>query len=119
MNLKHCLGPAPLDTDTFLTLLFVQIDDFFQREGTPEARRPGPKAALNRSEVLCLVIFGQWGCFGSERDFSRYASRHVRAAFPDLGAYSQFNRWELSLPPRTGTRGPLVSLPRGSPTRLL
>jgi hypothetical protein len=43
MNLKHYLGPGPLDTNTFLTLLYLEIDDFFQREGPPEARRLGPK----------------------------------------------------------------------------
>jgi hypothetical protein len=92
MQLIPDLSPTPLDTDTFLTVLYVEIDDFFQREGPPEPLRPGRKAALNRSEVLCLSLFGQWGCFSSQRDFWRYASRHLRAAFPGLGARSQFNR---------------------------
>ncbi|MBW0000399.1 MAG: hypothetical protein JO015_14975, partial [Verrucomicrobia bacterium] len=92
LNLTSYLGPAPLDTDTFLTVLYVEIDDFRQREGLGEAPRRGPKPSLSRSEALCLSIFGQWGYFGSEREFFRYASRHLRAAFPGLGAYSPFNR---------------------------
>jgi hypothetical protein len=71
MRLKDARGPAPLDTDAFLTVLYVEIDDFFPRQGPPEARRPGPKPALNRSEVLCLSLFGPWGAFGSERAFWR------------------------------------------------
>lgn len=59
-------GP-PLDPDTFLTLLYVEIDDVFQREGPPEARRPGPQAALNRSEFIwsrapwrCCTCWALW-----------------------------------------------------------
>ena len=61
MNLINELGGWPLDTDTFLTLLYVLIDDFFQHEGPPEARRAGPRPALNRSEVLCLALFARTG----------------------------------------------------------
>jgi len=86
------LKAQALDTDTFLTALYVEIDDFFQREGPPEARRPGPAAALNRSEVLCLALFGRWGTFPSERAFWRYARAHLRPFFPGLGERSPFNR---------------------------
>jgi hypothetical protein len=33
LNLNAYLGPTPLDTDTFLTVLYVEIDDFRQRKG--------------------------------------------------------------------------------------
>ena len=87
-------GAGPLDTDTFLTVLYVTLDDYFQRQGPPERCRPGPKAPLNRSEVLCLALFGRWGCFASERAFWRYAQAHLRPYFPGLGHRSQFNRQE-------------------------
>src|ERR671931_2557130 len=80
-----------LDADTFLTTLYVVIDDFCKAELSWELH-PGPAAALSRSEVLTLAIFGQWQGFGSERGFYRYAQRHLRAAFPTLPAREQFNR---------------------------
>ena len=80
-----------LDADTFLTTLYVVIDDFCKTELPPELH-PGPAAALSRSEVLTLAIFGQWQGFGSERGFYRHARRHLRAAFPTLPAREQFNR---------------------------
>jgi hypothetical protein len=80
-----------VDADTFLTALYVMVDDFDKTHLPPEIR-PGPSAALTRSELLTLAIFGQWQGFGSERGFYRYARRHLRAAFPALPAREQFNR---------------------------
>lgn len=77
--------------DTFLTFLYVLVDDFCKAHLAPE-RRPGPDAALSRSEVVALSVFGQWGVFGSERGFYRYAARRLRGAFPTLPDRSQFNR---------------------------
>ena len=80
-----------LDTDTFLTVLYVMADDFCKRQ--PQHRRaPGPKASLTESEVITLVIFGQWARFRSERDFYRYAQSRLRPAFPTLPRRCQFNR---------------------------
>lgn len=80
-----------LDTDTFLTVLYVMADDFCKRQ--PQHRpTPGPKASLTESEVITLVIFSQWARFRSERDFYRYATSRLRPAFPTLPRRSQFNR---------------------------
>ena len=68
-----------LDTDTFLTQLYAMIDDF-NKTHLPPPVQPGPDASLSRSEVLTLTIFGQWRHFASERDFYRWAQRHLRAA---------------------------------------
>jgi hypothetical protein len=81
-----------MDTDTFLTTLYVMIDDFDQTLAPPEPPHRGPVASLSRSEVITLVLFGQWACFPSERAFYRYALRHLRPAFPRLPARTQFNR---------------------------
>ena len=91
--LHFCLGMerVMLDTETFLTTLYVVVDDFGQAELPPGAR-PGPSAALTRSELLTLAMFGQWQGFGSERGFYRYAQRHLRPAFPTLPTRAQFNR---------------------------
>jgi hypothetical protein len=62
--------------DTFLTTLYVIIDDFCQAQ--PPKRRPGPEASLSESEVITLAIFARCSRFASERDFYRYASGHLR-----------------------------------------
>ena len=77
--------------DTFLTTLYVMVDDFCMLSLPPEPH-PGPQAAQSRSEVVTLALFGQWRGFGSERGFYRYAQRHLRAAFPALPAREQYNR---------------------------
>jgi hypothetical protein len=80
-----------VDVDTFLTTLYVMVDDFCKTSLPPETH-PGPEAALSRSETVTLAIFGQWQGFGSERGFYRYAQRHLRPAFPQLPTREQFNR---------------------------
>src|SRR5579885_1005044 len=79
------------DVDTFLTILYVTVDDFGKSQ-LAAAPRPGPAAALSPSEVITLALFSQWRQFESERAFYRYAARHLRAAFPTLPDRSQFNR---------------------------
>ena len=79
-----------LDTDTFLTILYVLADDFCRCQPPPDCA-PGPKASLTRSEVVTLVTFSQWARFRSERDFYRYAKSQLRSAFPTLPRRSQFN----------------------------
>jgi hypothetical protein len=80
-----------VDVDTFLTLLYVMVDDVCKTFLPAESHR-GPLATLSRSEVVTLAIFGQWQSFGSERGFYRYTQRHLRAAFPQLPTREQFNR---------------------------
>ena len=80
-----------VDVDTFLTTLYVMVDDFC-KTSWPAEPHPGPLATLSRSEVVTLAMFGQWQAFGSERGFYRYAQRHLRAAFPQLPTREQFNR---------------------------
>ena len=79
-----------LDVDTFLTTLYVTVDDFCQSR-TPK-KKPGPEASLCASEVITLSIFARWSRFTSERDFYRYAQTSLTDAFPSLPERSQFNR---------------------------
>src|SRR6266446_438947 len=81
-----------IDVDTFLTTLYVMIDDFCQSSFAQEKHTPGPMASLQCSEVITLAIFGQWVQFSSERAFYRYAEQHLRDAFPQLPDRAQFNR---------------------------
>jgi DDE family transposase len=80
-----------VDPDTFLTTLYVMVDEFCHAQLLPEVH-PGPRASLSRSEVVTLGLFGQWACFQGERAFYRYAHQHLRAAFPTLPHRTQFNR---------------------------
>jgi hypothetical protein len=80
-----------VDPDTFLTTLYVMVDEFCQSH-PPSEMHPGPPASLSRSEVITLGLFGQWACFSSARAFYRYARQHLRAAFPALPHRTQFNR---------------------------
>src|SRR5215213_4467306 len=80
-----------VDVDTFLTALYVMVDDLRQSHRAVRGR-PGPDASLCCSEVITLSIFARWSRFTSERDFYRYAEAHLRAAFPTLPDRSQFNR---------------------------
>ena len=80
-----------IDLDTFLTALYVIADDLL-KEFDPEPPRPGPSPKLTRSEVAALTMVAVCGRFASERDFYRFAQRHLRSAFPTLPDRSQFNR---------------------------
>ena len=92
-----------VDTDTFLTALYVMADDFCKTQSQLPAEadqdeqdnmcsKPGPEPSLYPGEVVCLALFSQFGKFASERDFYRYASRHLLTAFPRLPHRTQFNR---------------------------
>jgi hypothetical protein len=80
-----------MDPDTFLTGLYVFVDEYCKAHPAP-ARGRGRAASLDRSEVVTLALFGQWARFGSERDFYRYADQRLRGAFPGLPNRSQLNR---------------------------
>ena len=70
-----------LDVDTFLTTLYVMVDDFCHSR--PQKQRlSGPDASLSPSEVVTLAIFSRWSRFSSERDFYRYAKGYLQGRFP-------------------------------------
>lgn len=79
-----------LDTDTFLTTLYVAADDFCKTYPMP--RFPGKDPALTPSEALTLALYGQFSKFESERAFYRHATSKLKDAFPTLPHRSQFNR---------------------------
>lgn len=82
------------DLDTFLTVLYVMVDDLCKSQAWQLPSHPGPAPKLSCSEVITLSLFGQWARFASERGFYRFAQRHLRAAFPTLPDRSQFLRQE-------------------------
>jgi hypothetical protein len=80
-----------LDPETFLTELYVLVDDFCKTQAPPD-RRPGPAAGLTTSEVVTLAIYGQASRFPSEHAFHRHASLALRPLFPGLPGRDRFNR---------------------------
>ncbi len=86
-----------MDLETFLVSLYVLIDDWWQAEHLPTARKPGRPPRLTDAEVLTLAVLAQWPRFRSERDFWRFAQAHLRSYFPTLCSQSQFNRRVRSL----------------------
>ena len=85
-----------LDIDTFLTLLYVNVDDFCKEQLPPEPIHPGPPAALCRSETITLSLLAQWARFQSERAFYRFAKERLTHLFPCLPHRSQFSRQQRS-----------------------
>lgn len=81
-----------MDLDSFLTELYVIIDEWWQTQPEAHAALIGRPAHLSTSEVLTLAVLGQWPRWRSERDFWRYADAHLRSAFPRLCSQSQLNR---------------------------
>ena len=79
------------DLDTFLTTVYVVVDDIVKQLPTTPVRR-GPRARLSPGEVVTLAMVAQWKRFPSERAFVRVATRQLRAAFPGMPTRSQLNR---------------------------
>lgn len=48
-----------LDMNTFLTLLYVSVDDFDKAVLPPIAPTPSPDPALTRAKVITLAVAGQ------------------------------------------------------------
>src|SRR5262249_24210528 len=85
-----------LNLETFLTALYVIVDDVYQRQIRVQmAPCGGPPALMSDSEVLCLGLAAQWRSgvpWQSERGIMRYVRKHLRHLFPTLLTQSAFNR---------------------------
>lgn len=81
-----------IDIDTFITTLYVIVDDYCKKFLAPAAKRPGPENKLSCSEVITLSIFGQWSRWRSESDFYRFAKQRLIDAFPSLPDRTNYNR---------------------------
>jgi hypothetical protein len=83
------------DVETFLTEVYVMVDDYFGPGDQAVRPRRGPRPALARSEVVTLALMSQVGRFRSGRDFYRFAEARLRPLFPTLPHRSQFVRQVL------------------------
>lgn len=79
------------DFDTFLVTVYTAVDTLYQQEVAPHLPpRPGPTPRMSDSEVLTLLLIGQWRG-SSERALLRWAEQHLGAYFPGLVSQSAFN----------------------------
>jgi hypothetical protein len=81
-----------MDPDTFVTWLYVAVDDYCKRHLPAERVRRGRHRSLARSEIITLALFGQWAHFRSEGAFYLAVRRHLSSAFPTLPDRTQLNR---------------------------
>jgi hypothetical protein len=84
------------DLETFLTALYVIVDDLDQRHIHPMMPASGgPPVAMSDRDVLCLALAAQWRRgvpWKSERGVLRYVHTHLGHFFPTLLSQSAFNR---------------------------
>ena len=85
-----------LALETFLTALYVIVDDMYQSDIRPQMPAcGGPPALMSESEVLCLGLAAPWRSgvpWRSERGIMRYGHKHLRHWFPTLLTQSAFDR---------------------------
>lgn len=99
-----------LDLDTFLTTVYVTVDELYlEHLAAWKPRRRGKRAELADSEVLTLAILAQWQGRRSERAFLRAALAHWRGYFPRLLSQSAFNRRARDLGGALCQLGPLLA----------
>ena len=81
-----------MDLDTFVTTVYVMVDDHCKAQQIEWPKTHGPLPSLSVSETISLLLLSRWSQFASDRAFYRFAWRHLRAAFPTLPDASQWNR---------------------------
>lgn len=133
-----------MDTDTFVTALYVLVDDTLNPNPTSRPNKRGRPGYLTASELVTVMLLLQWNARGSESEALRYATRHWTHFFPGLAkvqqsAFNQAARKHAGLAMRVGqaavaqlaerkggwsyetldcTAVPLMSRRRGERTRL-
>lgn len=85
-----------MDLDTFLTTVYVMVDDWYKASWAKSMQRQqGRRATMSDSEVLTLAIVGQWRVgvpWQSERGLVRYMQQHGQGWFPRMLGHSGFNQ---------------------------
>jgi hypothetical protein len=99
-----------LDLDTFLITVYCDVDDLYQAHfAAAKPRRPGPAVRVSDSEVLTLMLLGQWHPRRSERAFLRHVHQQWQSYFPRLLTQSAFNRRARDLWGVLCRLGPLIA----------
>ena len=84
-----------MDLDTFLTTLYVLVDDWYKSRIAPTMERhAGRPPHMSDSEVLTVALAGRWQVgvpWRSERGLVRYMQKHGHGWFPTMLQRSAFN----------------------------
>ena len=84
-----------MDLETFITTVYVLVDDWYKCELADMKPKVGAPAQMSDSEVLTLAIVGQWRVgvpWQSERGLVRYIHANGRGMFPHMLGKSGFNQ---------------------------
>lgn len=85
-----------IDADTFLTTVYVTVDEFCGAH--PQPIRPGPRYVMSDSEVLTILLLKAWHG-KSERGVIAWIAQTYAAYFPRIITPSAFNRRVHALAP--------------------
>ena len=84
-----------MDLDTFLTTLYVLVDDWYKQASALEKpQMGGARPRMSDSELLTVAVAGQWRKgvpWSSERGVVRYMQTQGRGWFPQMVGRSDFN----------------------------
>ena len=79
--------------DDLATIVYVQVDDWYQAEGVKLlAGKRGRKARFSDSEVITLVLLMDFLPFPGETQYLGFIRANYLTLFPELVDQSQFNR---------------------------
>jgi hypothetical protein len=82
-----------IDIDTILTIIYVIVDDWYQNNGKKtRLGKPGCQPTFTDSEVMTLMLAGEYVPYPGELQFIAYIRANHHAMFPKLLTQSQFNR---------------------------
>jgi hypothetical protein len=82
-----------IDAPTLLRIIFVLVDDWYQRYGdrfVPSL--PGLAPVLSESEMLTLLLAMDYFPYPGEQQFLGFIRANYLSLFPKLLDQSQFNR---------------------------
>lgn len=83
-----------LDLDTFIVMIYVFVDEWYQQQIKPTKTRRGHPCKFSDSEALTIAILSEWRAgvsWQSERGCLRYLHRYYSSWFPHLPQRSAFN----------------------------
>jgi len=82
-----------IDIETLLTIIFVQVDDWYQEKGQGLLQgKTGRKPDFSDSEVMTLMVAQDYIPYPGETQYLGYLSANHGDLFPKLVDQSQFNR---------------------------
>jgi hypothetical protein len=83
-----------LDLDTFIIMIYVFVEEWYQKHIAPIKPKRGRPSEFSDSEMLTVAILSEWRkgvAWDSERGCVRYLHQYYRDWFPHLPRRSAFN----------------------------